>query len=79
MPWIKQRWVKEGRYYEASLQQDLWQDWVLTKVWGRRGSALGQIRDVPCRSYEEGLSRLEEVSRRRQQRRYVTVGSSGCV
>lgn len=74
MVWIKQRWVKEGRYYEAYLQQDLWQEWVLTKVWGRRGAALGQIRDVPCRSYEEGLSRLEEVNRRRRQRGYVAVG-----
>ncbi len=60
-------------------QQNLWQDWVLTKVWGWRSAALGHIRDVPCLSYEEGLSRLEEVDRRHRQRSYVAVGSQGCV
>lgn len=75
MVWVRQRWVKGGRYYEAHLHQDLWDGWVLTRVWGRRGAALGQIRNMPCLSYEEGMTRLEEVDKRRQQRGYVAVGS----
>lgn len=72
---IRQRWVKGGRYYEAYLHQDLWQDWVLTQAWGRRGTALGQFRNRPCMSYEEGLFKLEQVDKRRRQRGYVAVGS----
>lgn len=49
------RWEKDTRYYEAHLHQDLWDGWVLTHVWGRRGTRLGRIRQLPCASYAEGL------------------------
>ena len=73
MEWIQQRWEKGTRYYEVYLQQDLWGDWVLTRVWGGRGTALGQIRDMPCTGYSDGLTMLGEVEKRRKQRGYATV------
>ncbi|MEZ5584441.1 MAG: WGR domain-containing protein [Candidatus Competibacteraceae bacterium] len=73
MQWRCIRWEKNTRYYEAYLHQDLWGDWVLTRVWGRRGSKLGQIRDIPCASYEEGLAKLGEVEKRRKQHGYRMV------
>ena len=73
MEWIQQRWEKGTRYYEVYLQQDLWGDWVLTRVWGGRGTALGQVRNMPCAGYGDGLTILDEVRKRRKQRGYATV------
>jgi hypothetical protein len=47
--WVRLRWEKDTRYYEAHLHQDLWGGWVLTKVWGRRDSALGSSRPFAVR------------------------------
>jgi hypothetical protein len=70
------RWEKDTRYYEAHLHQDLWDSWVLTHVWGRRGARLGRIRHLPRASYAEGLGRLTETDQRRQQRGYRRVEES---
>jgi len=71
--WVQLRWEKDTRYYEARLHQDLWGEWVLTKIWGRRGTAIGQARNFPCVSLEEGFKCLAEVRKRRQQRGYQLV------
>jgi len=68
------RWEKETRYYEVHLQQDLWGGWVLTRIWGRRGSPMGQIRRVPCASYAEAMKQLAAVRSQRQRRGYDPVG-----
>jgi len=65
------RWEKATRYYVLQLEQDLFGDWVLTRVWGRKGTALGQLRREPSISHEEGLARLKKAEARRQGRGYV--------
>ena len=69
------RWVKHTRYYEVLLHQDLWGGWIVTRIWGRRGSPLGRVRHQPCGSYAEGLSRVQQVQQRRTQRGYALVGT----
>jgi len=71
--WQRRRWEKNTRYYEAYLQQDLWGQWILTRVWGRRGTLLGQVRHLPCASYADGLEQLAQLDKRRRQRGYVGV------
>ena len=68
--WIYLRWQKGTRYYEVYLHQDLWGEWILTRVWGRRGTALGRVVHIPCTSYEDGCEQLEAVRARRKQRGY---------
>jgi predicted DNA-binding WGR domain protein len=68
--WISLRWERGTRYYEAHLHQDLWGDWVLTQVWGRRGTELGRMVHTPCASYQDGRERLTAVQARREQRGY---------
>jgi hypothetical protein len=46
--WEYRRWEKAQRYYEAHIHQDLWGEWVLTRVWGRRGTLLGRTIHVPA-------------------------------
>lgn len=70
---VRLRWEKESRYYEIHLQQDLWGDWVLTRIWGRRGSPTGQITRVPCRSYRDAAELLASVCSQRKRRGYEPV------
>jgi predicted DNA-binding WGR domain protein len=65
------RWEKDTRYYVLSLEQNLFGIWVLTRVWGRKGTALGQLRREFAVSHEEGLARLQKEEMRRQGRGYV--------
>ena len=47
---LHSRWERDTRYYELRVQQDLFGDWLLTRAWARKGSALGQRRHVLCGS-----------------------------
>ena len=55
---------------EARYDQDLWGDWVLTRVWGKQGTALGRIVHTPFSSYDGALEELVEVKARRERRGY---------
>jgi predicted DNA-binding WGR domain protein len=68
--WISLRWERGTRYYEVYLHQDLWGDWVLTQVWGRRGTELGRMVHTPCTSYQDGREQLAAVQARRERRGY---------
>jgi hypothetical protein len=72
---LRQRWQKGTRYYEVLLRQDLWDAWIVTRVWGRRGSPLGRVRHSPCESYADGLLQVRQVQQRRTQRGYAPVGN----
>ena len=55
-PWLASRWERDTRYYELHLRQDLFGDWVLTRVWGGKGTALGQIKHELCEVYAAGVA-----------------------
>jgi predicted DNA-binding WGR domain protein len=71
--WLSLRWEEGTRYYEVHLHQDLWGDWVLTQVWGRRGTELGRMVHTPCASYQDGRERLAAVQARRRQKGYTVL------
>ena len=71
--WLHSRWEKDTRYYELRVQQDLWGQWLLTRIWGRRGSALEQIRHELCESYAAGLTKYAEAEVRRAKRGYHSI------
>jgi len=64
------------RYYAVDLHQDLWGEWLLTQVWGRRGTRLGRVRAVPCASRAEGLARVATILKQRRQHHYVVVADT---
>lgn len=76
MAWIRLRWVKNTRYYEVGLRQDLWGEWLLVQAWGRQGTRLGQIRELPLACYQDGIERLERIKKRRKQRGYTLNSTS---
>lgn len=64
------RWERGTRYYEAVLHQDLWRQWVVTRVWGSIGTARGRLLHIPCATHAEGVAYLEQITQRRHQRGY---------
>lgn len=75
-PSLFSRWERDTRYYELHLRQDLWGDWMLTRVWGRRGTALGQIRHEHYSDYYEAASQYTRYLKQRGRRGYIAVLSS---
>ncbi|MBV9576473.1 MAG: WGR domain-containing protein [Gammaproteobacteria bacterium] len=59
------------RYYRLILSQDLFGDWVVTRVWGGIGQASGRIIHVSCASYEHAVALINKVAKTRQQRGYL--------
>lgn len=70
---IRLRWEKLSRYYEVRLDRDLWGQWVVTRTWGRIGTALGRQSDMPCTSYQNGLQQVAAIEQRRRQHGYTLV------
>ena len=77
MEWEKYRWEKHQRYYEVLVHQDLWSNWVVTRIWGRSNTRLGRFKNEPCASYQEALERLRRINQRRLQRGYARVLKAG--
>lgn len=71
--WQRLQWVKDSRFYEVELQQDLWGQWVLTRRWGQRGSPCRHHSDLPCESYEQALESFQQAIQRRRQRGYELI------
>jgi len=70
---IQRRWERGTRYYQVEVCQDLWGEWVVVQQWGRRGTALGQARRVPCAAYADALSLLARIQQRRIQHGYCAI------
>lgn len=73
-PYLRIRWekVENQRYYEAVVGRDLF-GWVITRVWGRKGSSFGQIVHKPCCDFEEGRKQVMLINQQRQRRGYSLV------
>lgn len=69
---MKIRWENDerGRYYVVHLYRDLLGDWRLTRIWGRKGSALGQTRHEVVESEQAGWALIDKIAIRRRQRGY---------
>ena len=70
--WQRQDWRKQTRY-SCQLCQNLFNEWVIVRRWGRVIALKGQSREHSCHSYEEGLNLLRQIGKRRSQRGYKAV------
>ena len=75
--WVRLRWETPSRYYEAHLGQDLWGTWVLTRIWGGRHNARGQLCRELCQDEADGQRRLKALAVRRERRGYRLVAQIG--
>jgi len=72
-------WInpEKARYYQVSLDQDLFGDWILIKVCGGIGSNRGRMHSTGVASYEAGIELVDEIARRRSQRGYTCAPPTG--
>lgn len=71
--WQTHRWQRGTRYYICRLEQDLFGRWLVSSEWGGLRVGRRRLREEVYESYERAIARLEQVNRRRQQRRYDLV------
>ena len=73
-PFLKVRWENESnrRYYEAWVDEDLF-GWVLTRIWGKKGTSLGQVVHQPCCDFQSGVNEINLIDKRRKQHGYNAV------
>lgn len=69
------RWEKRfaggsARYYEIRLQQDLWGELTLTRIWGRRCTPRGRVTHTPVPE-SDILYVINAIARRRQKHGYT--------
>lgn len=67
------RFEKGTRFYTLTLEQDLLGDWVVVTVYGRIGSALGQVRIGAFTDEEEARGYFEAECERRLKRKYTLI------
>ena len=71
--WIALRWERRSGYYRAHLEQDLWGQWTVTRVVGRRGARRGRYMTTWVASLEHGSITLGTIAKRRHERGYELV------
>lgn len=64
------RWKTAHRYYTLRIQQNLFGQWELLKVWGGLRSRHGRHQVLPVQTCDEALELLKRESRRRLSRGY---------
>lgn len=64
------RWEQGSRYYILHLHEDLWGALCVTKAWGARGAAQGQVRHQVCDSRAEAAALIWKLRRQRSSRGY---------
>jgi predicted DNA-binding WGR domain protein len=74
-PMIHYRWENHltHRYYRVLLTQDLFGQWLLTKIWGGINQATGRITHFPYQSYEEAIKAIDQIAKIRIKRGYALI------
>ena len=68
--WLRWEHPDNARYYEVRLSQDLFGDWCLQQIWGRKGTRLGQVRQRLVESFMAGQTAIGVIGKRRQYKGY---------
>ena len=70
-----ERWenpVKQ-RYYIAYINLDLFGDYVVTRIWGKKDQQVGKALHTPFSSYQEAVNMFAAIRKRRLHRGYHSV------
>ena len=68
------RFHKDTRYYEIMLQQNLFLEWEVWRVFGRRGTGQSRLFVEPVNDYQQAKHRFDRLCHYRTTRRhYIQV------
>ncbi len=73
--WITVRWENslKKRYYLVMIEQDIFGQWVLIRVWGGIQTKLGRTQVSVLDNKKQGVEMLKIISIRRKQRGYRLI------
>ena len=74
--WFELRFARDTRFYRLHLEQDLWGEWILTRVHGRSNSQLGRTTTVWHGPRDQLITPLLTLIERRHRRHYRLRHSS---
>ncbi len=52
------------------VELDLLGDWMVTRIWGRKGTSRGQMIRRPCDNFEDGKRQILVIHKTRGKRGY---------
>ncbi len=67
------QYQRDTRHYALLLQKDLFGDWTVVKVFGRKGTARGKILVKAFPGEPEATHYFHQECRRREQRGYQLI------
>ena len=59
------------RYYRIILSQDLFGEWVVTKIWGGIGKATGRVMHTHCVCHDDAIKLVDILYKTRKKRGYA--------
>ena len=68
--WIRYDFESEEKYYIIMLQQDIFHEWVITKVYGEKNDKQDNYIVESCYSYEDVKNKIEAIKKIRKQHKY---------
>ena len=70
--WKRYNFESKSRYYIVILQQDIFHEWSITKVYGGNNNKLGNFQVESCKSYEHALEKIKENDAPRSKLRGIS-------
>ena len=71
--WQHCRWERDTRYYEITLEQDLWGQWIITRCWGSKVSRQSQTKIEHPSDITSAIARYQILQKERQRKQYAPV------
>lgn len=69
--WRRYIFETKVRYYIVILQQDLFHEWSIIKLYGSKKDRHGNTIIEGCSSYENALDKIEQITKVRKTRKYT--------
>lgn len=67
------RWEKDQDYYLVHVHQDMFGDWLVTRVWGQTGTQYGGLKHTLVNSPEEAAILVDDVRHIQESRGFHKV------
>ncbi len=67
------RWEKDQDYYLVHVHQDMFGDWLVTRVWGITGTQYGGLKHTLVNSPEEAETLVNDVQHIQESRGFHKV------
>lgn len=74
--WQRYTFETKDKYYVAILQQDLFHQWSILKIYGSKKDKHGNMIIEGCNSYEDGKEKIKLIEKVRKSRKYVLKKSN---